>query len=153
MINKEKFNNLDPEKRIEKLRQLKRKMKKDAVEIDKIITDSEHQLKIDKIAEEVAPELRHIDVSALFDNLEGLEGQLRGTGETAEDKQQGYAPNTGYSDYKPVNARAEEQNIPVDHVGEIINIFRYESETDKVVDAVVASKSVPTKIKRYAGIG
>ena len=66
-INKRQLDRLSPEERIKKLRQLKSAKAKEVSELDTLIKQSTEELKTTKLAEEIAPEQKPVDISSLFE--------------------------------------------------------------------------------------
>ena len=66
-INKSELSKLSPEERIKKLKQLELAKKKEAEEIGDLIKASERELKTGKLAGEITPEQKPVDISRLFE--------------------------------------------------------------------------------------
>ena len=61
-IDKKELTKLSPEERIKKLKLMEEERKKEVNEIEELIKKSMHELKTDKIAGEIAPEQRAVDI-------------------------------------------------------------------------------------------
>ena len=74
-IDKRELSKLSPAERIKKLKLMEEERKNEVNEIERLIKESMQALKTDKIAEEVAPEQRAVDISRLFESSDqrGLE--------------------------------------------------------------------------------
>ena len=70
-IDKKEFAKLSPEERIRKLKELEEERKKEMNEIGALIKESMKELKTDKLAEEITPERKSVDISRLFESSEG----------------------------------------------------------------------------------
>lgn len=68
-IDKKELSKLLPQERIKKLKLMEEERKKEVDEIERLIKESMQELKTEKIAEEVAPEQRAVDISRLFETF------------------------------------------------------------------------------------
>src|SRR3989338_2822070 len=76
-IDKKELTKLSPEERIKKLRLMEEDRKKEVTEIERLIKESMHEIKTDKLADEIAPEQKAVDISKLFETTgEKLEKTL-----------------------------------------------------------------------------
>ncbi len=85
-VDKEELNKLPLRERIKRLKQLEEDRKEEIEEIDSLIKNSEKDLKTEKVAEEVSPEERDVDISRLFKGEgEELEKTVKKEAPAAED--------------------------------------------------------------------
>jgi hypothetical protein len=66
-IDKEELVKLSPQERIKKLKLMEEDRKKEVDEIEILIKQSMQELKTDKLADDIAPEQRAVDISRLFE--------------------------------------------------------------------------------------
>lgn len=168
-LNKEEIAKLSPKERIKRLKLMEEERKKEVDEIESLIKQSMQELKTDKIAEEVAPEPRTIDISRLFE-ARGEERLERTAREEAPPVAmvkgtKGYqAIIQTYQDYSQLKAfygivsmggsLTEEQIAAVGQIGERISTAeRYVPAGEKTASLLDASRAVLYKLKKETGLG
>lgn len=168
-IDKDKLSKLSPEERIKKLKLMEDERKKEVDEIGKLIKESMRTLATDKIAEEVAPGQRAVDISRLFEsgNREGLERaagkeanasfSMKGVKnyQTIAQTYEAYSQlSKFYSIVSMGGSLTEEQKAAIGQIGERINTAeRYMTEGEKAVSKLDASRVVLYKLKKEIGLG
>src|SRR3989338_8235542 len=70
-IDKKELAKLSPEERIKRLKLLEEERKKEGDEIEQLIKKSVQEMKNDKLAGEIAPEQKAVDISRLFETRGG----------------------------------------------------------------------------------
>ena len=167
-LDKKELAKLSPEKRIKKLKSMEEERKKEVGEIERLIRESMQELKTDKIAEEIAPGQRAVDISRLFEtrgeeNLEktAREGNspafMRGT-KGYQAITQTYQAYSQLSKFYTVVSRGgsltEDEKRMVGQIGERINTAeRYMTEGEKTVSKLDASRTILYKLKKETGLG
>lgn len=166
-IDKKELAKLSPRERIKKLKLLEQERKKEADEIGKLIQESMQALKTDRIAEEVAPEQKAVDISRLFEagGGEKLERTARkempaAFGKGAKGYQaivQTYEAYSQLSKFYSVvsmgGSLTEEQKAAIGQIGERINtVERYMTEGEKAASKLDASRIVLYKLKKETGL-
>ena len=163
-IDKKELDNLSPGKRITKLKEMEDERKKEVDEIERLIKDSMHELRTDKIAEEVAPRQREVDISRLFEaEGTGLERTAREAQTTAKGTR-GYQAmvqtyeaysqlSTMYSTVSMGGSLTEEQIASIGSIGERLNTAeRYMTEGEKAASKLDASRAVLYKLRKETGL-
>ena len=154
---------LSPEERIKKLKQLGEQRKKEVDEIGRLIKESEQELRTDRLADDIAPEQRAVDISSLFEaggeKLEKTVGNERfiGKGGGADYRifaqaYQDYSSLKKMAGYAATGKLTEGHLEVIDKIGERIDRTKYESLSSEVANILVASRAVLYKIRRYAGL-
>ena len=165
-IDKRELGRLSPEQRIRKLKLMEEDRKKEVNEIERMIKESIQELKIDKLAEEVAPEQKAVDISRLFETSAGntLERTARKEAK-ADSNTRGYQAITQiYQDYSQLkefygmvstgSGLSKEQISAIGQIGERIStVERYMTESEKSVSKLDASRMVLYKLKKETGLG
>ena len=141
--------------------------KKEVNEIEELIKKSVHELKTDKIADEIAPEQRAVDISRLFetkgeDRLERTARQeapsnlMRGNRgyQAMVQTYQAYSQLTKF--YGKIsmgeNLTAEERDT-INRIDEQIGVAeRYMTEGEKAASKLDASRAVLYKLKKETGL-
>ncbi len=151
---------MSPEDKIKKLKHLEEKEKKKIHEIEELIKESMRELRTNKIAKEVAPEARTVDISHLFEAEQTQEGRQA----AKEDAAGGYERiQQMYNDYtrlvrisNAVNLGynlTQEQKAAVGQIRERISTAdRYMSDTEKAASRLDASMAVLHKLRKDAGL-
>ena len=167
-IDKKELSKLSPEQRIRKLKLMEEDRKKEVNEIERMIKESIQELKIDKLAEEVAPEQRAVDISRLFETSAGNTLERTARKEAKEDlmkNTRGYQAITQiYQDYSQLkefygmvstgSGLTKEQISAVGQIGERIStVERYMTESEKSASKLDASRMVLYKLKKETGLG
>ncbi len=165
MIDKKELTKIPPQERIKKLKLMEDERKKEVDEIESLIKESIKEIKTDKLAEEIAPEQRVVDISRLFEMTgeQALERAAR-KGRAASLRGVRYPaflrPYEDYSQLKKLysilsigGSLTEDQLSLVGKIGERINKFqKYIPEGEKYVSILDASKAVLKKLKSETGI-
>ena len=168
-IDKKELSKLSPKERIKKLKLLEEERKKEVDEIEKLIKESMQALKTDKIAEEVAPEQRAVDISRLFEagggeKLERTARREAGTAAFGKGTKGYQAIVQTYEAYSQLSkfysvvsmggSLTEEQKASIGQIGERINtVERYMTEGEKAASKLDASRIVLYKLKKETGLG
>ena len=167
-FDKKELNRLSPQERIKKLKSMEEERKKEVDEIEKLIKESMQELKTDKIAEEIAPEQRVVDISRLFETRgeEKLERTVReGTSPAFMKGTKGYQAITQtYQAYSQLSqfytvvsmggSLTEDEKRKVGEIGERINTAeRYMTESEKAVSKLDARRMILYKLKKETGLG
>ena len=149
MINKAEFQKMKPEERIKKLKQLEEKSKGEVLEIEKLIKETDNELRIERIAEENVPHPAAVDITRLFEpEGEHLERTVKKETSETSQNQNYLALAQVYKDY----SKLKEQKEMIDKIGERLQRFKYESASEEVANLVVASRAALHKLRRYAGL-
>ena len=165
-IDKKQLTKLSPEERIKKLKLMEEERKKEVNEIEELIKKSMHELKTDKIAGEIAPEQRAVDISRLFET-KGEDRLERTAREEAPQLVKGtkayQAIVQTYEAYSQLtkfygkismggNLTAEERNT-INRIDEQIGVAeRYMTEGEKAASKLDASRMVLYKLKKETGL-
>ncbi|MBS3100617.1 hypothetical protein J4204_00615 [Candidatus Woesearchaeota archaeon] len=162
-LNKKELNKLSPEERIKKLRQLEEERKKEASEIEGLIRESMQELRTGKIAEDITPEHKAVDISRLFEaggeNLEKTAREesraaARGSGDYNLFSQALYDYNSSKKmlGYAATGALREEHIKAVDQIGMRLDKTKYQTASSEVLSIANATRAVIHQIKRYVGM-
>jgi hypothetical protein len=151
---------LSPEERIKKLRQLEEEGRKDADEIGALIKKSMQELRTDKLATDITPERKQVDISKLFEEEgERLERTVKKERPSGKAEYQSFMQTyQDYSSLKKMMGYAAEGALTEDHlkivdkIGERLDRTKYERLSDEVANMLVASRSALHKIRKYAGM-
>ena len=168
-IDKKELVKLSPEERIKKLKLMEEERKKEVSEIEQLIKESLQALKTDKIAEEIAPGQRAVDISRLFETGGGdrLEKTAREESRQASMSKgsKGYqAIIQTYEAYSQLSkfygiirqegSLTEEQLMAIGQIGERINrAEKYMTEGEKAASKLDASRIVLYKLRKETGLG
>ena len=167
-INKKELSRLSPEERIKRLKLLEEERKKEVNEIELLIKESMQEIKTDKLAEEIAPEQKAVDISRLFETTgeQRLERTAReeALAATFVKGTRGYTPiqqveytysqvnrlNSALSAYGALN---NEEKRLVGEIGErLTTAERYMTESEKVASKLNATKAVLYKLMKETGL-
>ena len=165
MIDKKEITKLPPQERIKRLKLMENERKKEVDEIELLIKESIREIKTDKLAEEIAPEQRVVDISRLFEirGEQALEGAAR-KGRANFIRGVSYPTFIQtYEDYSKLKklysilftsgSLTEDQLSLVGKIGERINRFqKYVPEGEKYTSILDASKAVLKKLRSESGI-
>lgn len=165
-INKKGIAKLSPEERIKKLKLMGDERKKEVEEIEELIKKSMQELKTEKLAEEISPEPKAVDISRLFETISGqrLERTAREEASPAAFTKgtkgyqafvhvyQDYSSLKKIMGYAVAGSLSEEQLEAVDKIGERLDKTKYESASSEIANLVVASRAALHKIRKYAGM-
>ena len=167
-IDKKELTKLSPEERIKKLKLMEEERKKEVNEIERLIKESMQELKTDKLAEEVAPEQRAVDISRLFesrgeDRLErtAREGAPHAFGRGTRGYQALVQTYEAYSQaiklYSSVSMGGslseEEKRLMGDIIERVNTAERYMTDSEKVASKLDATRAVLYKLKKETGLG
>lgn len=162
MLNKREMQKLKPEERIKRLKQMEGERKKEVLEIEQLLKETDKELRIEKIAEENAPHPAAVDITSLFEaEGERLERTLRKEVSEIPQNENYRAFSQAYDDYSRLKravgyaasgALNDEQREAIDKIGERLQRFKYESASEEIANLVVASRAALHKIRRYAGL-
>jgi hypothetical protein len=166
-IDKKKLSELSPEERIKKLKELQEEKKKDSSEINKLLKSSEKQLQAQRLADEISPRQREVDISQLFEIVAG--GQLEIT--VANESEGPIGEGTGtyqaftqlYSDYSQLkefydiasggSGLTREQLNAIGQIGERLNTAeKYMTEGERISHILDPSKTILYKLKKETGL-
>ena len=163
MIDKKELTRLSPEERIKKLKHMEGQRKKEVTEIEKLINESMQEIRTEKIAEEIAPKQKAVDISRLFQNSN--ETKLEKTaGQSSQKAATGYQTFAQtYNDYSILKEfhgvvaiggmlSSDEKKL-VGQIGERINVFeKYMSPSEKTANTLIASKMILYKLRKEIGL-
>jgi len=164
MIKEEELNKLSPEERVKRLRHILESRKREFAQIEELIKKSEKEVNTDKIAADVAPEPRTINITSLFEASGGqLEREVeKSNPNMSEDGMRtGYSAAQQYTDYYSLKkilpyaasgSLTEEQLQSIDKIGERLEKSKYRQTVKEIEDIVTASKATLSKIRKYAGL-
>ena len=165
-IDKSELNNLSPGARIKKLKQLEEERKKEAEEIGELIRKSMQELKTGKLAEEITPASKPVDISGLFEPGGGemLERTAKREGISMAKGTKSYqAFVQTYQDYSQLKgfygivatggSLTQEQLAAIGQIGErIVVAEKYMTESERTVSKLDASRAVLYKLKKETGL-
>ena len=164
-INKDELSKLSPKDRLKKLKLLEEERRKEVDEIGGLIKKSMQELRTEKLAEEIAPEQKPVDISRLFEV--NLEQKLERTANEAPAFAKGtkayQAVAQTYEVYSQLQkldrvfstygSLTEEQKNLVGQIGERITVAeRYMPEGEKTASLLDASRATLQKLKKETGI-
>jgi len=159
-IDKKELSRLSPGERLKKLKTLEEDSKKEVDEIGQLIRDSLKELKTGKLAEEITPEQKPVDISSLFEASKGLEKKANSeTGTKGKGDYQAFIQ--AYQDYSSLkkmmhyaasSGLMEEQIQIIDKIGERLDKTKYETVSAEIANIIVASRAALHKIKKYSGL-
>ena len=158
-IDKKELTKLSPEERIKKLKLMEEERKKEVNEIEELIKKSMQELKTDKIADEIAPGQRDVDISRLFEarGEEQLERTARKeTPPNLTGGTKGYQAIAqtyeAYSQLKAMGSGLTNEQI-ADIRDRLNTAERYMTESEKAASKLDASRAVLYKLKKETGLG
>ncbi len=154
-IDKKELTKLSPEERIKKLKLMEEERKKEVDEIEELIKKSMQELKTEKLAEDITPEQRTVDISRIFEST----GEQR-LERTAREEAPATALTKGAKSYQAVaqtyqdySQPAKEQRVATGPIGERINIAEsYVTEGEKTASKLDASRATAHKLKKETGL-
>jgi len=162
-FDKNELNKLPLRERIRRLKQLEGDRKKEIEEIDSLIKNSQRDLRTKKVAEEVSPEEREIDIASLFrPEEEELERTVREEAPPEEEAGEArylslqqavedYEELRGFGYASIEGGLSENQMEAIDQIGERLDRSKYTPSSKEIANLVVASRAALYKIKKYAG--
>lgn len=157
MIDKKELSSLSPEERLKRLKLMEEDRKKDVEEIGTLIKDSLKDIKNIKLADEVAPQARIVDISRLFEStgqgLEKISGKKDAPGILG--RMVGYQiigqANYDYSIFRKLDSLDEEKR-KIGDSGERVNLTeKYMTSGEKVASMVDSSRMVLYKARKQSG--
>ena len=166
-IDKKELTKLSPGERIRKLKLMEEERKKEVNEIERLIKESMHELKTDKIAEEIAPEPRAVDISKLFetsgeDRLERTAREeassniRRGTRgyQAMVQTYEAYSQLTEfYGKISMGESLTSDERNAINRIDEQIGVAeRYMTEGEKAASKLNASRAVLYKLRKGTGL-
>lgn len=164
-LDKKELSRLSPSERIKKLKLMEEERKKEVTEIERLIKESMQELKTDKIAEEIAPEQRAVDITRLFEaGGERLERTAREESPAALMKgTKGYqAFAQTYQDYSQLKkfygivsmggSLTEDQRSEIGKIGERVIIDRYAPLGEETANILDASRVILYKLEKETGL-
>ena len=154
---------LSPQERIKKLKQLEEERKKEGHEIERLIKESMQEIRTEKLAEDITPEQKPVDITKLFESggeqLERTvnnEKSARAAGkadyQVIAQAYQDYSSLKKMMGYAAEGSLTEEHLKAVDRIGERLDRTKYESASEEIANILVASKTALHKIRKYAGM-
>ncbi|HLC60220.1 MAG TPA: hypothetical protein VJJ52_02215 [Candidatus Nanoarchaeia archaeon] len=162
-IDKKEFAKLSPEERIRRLKLLEEERKKDATEIGQLIKQSMQELKTDRLAEEITPERKAVDISRLFEKESG--GKLEKTARQSNNAAAGnyqtitqvYQAYSQLREFYGIVAGGsnltQDQLKAIGQIGEKLNVAeKYMTESERTASKLNASKAVLYKLKKETGL-
>ena len=166
-LNKKELTKLSPQERIKKLKLMEEERKKEVTEIEVLIRESMRELKTGKIAEEITPERREVDISRLFeangeDNLERTARKdapralMKGNKgyQAIAQTYEAYSQLTKF--YGKISTGADltvEEKEAINRIDEQIGVAeRYMSEGEKAASKLDASRIVLYKLRKETGL-
>ena len=164
MIDTKEFTKLSPEERLKRLKQLEEERKKDANEIEQLIKQSMQEIRTDKLAGEIAPEQRAVDISRLFERengnkLERTAKQAKGASGSGSYQAvtQVYHAYSQLTEFYGIIAGGsgltQEQLKAIGQIGERLNVAeKYMTESEKTASKLNASKAVLYKLRKGTGL-
>ena len=168
-IDKQELSKFSPLERIKKLKLLEEERKKEADEIEQLIKKSMQELKTEKIAEEIAPELRPVDISSRFaetgeQRLERTAREeapatalMKGKGgyQTFSQAEYDYSQAKKFSGFVSMGySLTQEQVALVDEMGARRNVAERPMPVgEKLAKVLDASRMVLEKYRKEVGFG
>lgn len=163
MIDRKKLASLPPNERIEKLRLIEEARKKEHEEIETLIEESMSELNKNKIAKDIAPDTKAIDISNLFTKQGGklertIQSEQKPKGLFLKGNQNYQLFSQAYEDYQSLKmiigystrgALSQDQLSEIDAIGERLDKTRYENTSTELANMVIASRTVLNKIRNY----
>ena len=166
-IDKKELSKLSPAERIKRLRLIEEERKKEATEIERLIKEAMQELKTEKIAEEIAPEQRVVDISRLFEA--GGEQRLERTAREEAPPVALAKGTRGYITFEKVygnyqklksfyatvsmgGSLTEEQKIEAGKAGERLIQDRYASIGEETANLLNAGLNIFYKLEREVGL-
>ncbi|MBI4143308.1 hypothetical protein HY487_00325 [Candidatus Woesearchaeota archaeon] len=162
-IDKKELTKLSPEQRIKKLKLMEEEKKKEFDEIEKLIKDSMQELKIDKIAGEISPEQRTVDISSLFESSEGQKLEKTAKKAKSAGGARGYQAIAQVSyDYTQLKkfddiismgySLTEEQRAVIGKIGERVTADKYSTIGEETASLLDASRATLYKLEKELGL-
>ena len=165
-IDKSELNKLSPDARIKRLKQLEEESKKEAEEIGDLIKKSMQELRTGKLAEDIAPAQRPVDISGLFEPAGGerLERTAKQSAASMPKDTKSYqAFVQTYRDYSQLKnlygivsiggSLTQDQLAAIGQIGErIVKAEKYMTESERTASKLDASRAVLYKLRKETGI-
>ena len=166
-INKKELTRLSPQERIKRLKLMEDNRKKEVDEIGKLIKDSMREMKTEKLAEQITPDQKPVDISRLFEQTGGKLERTAKEGASAMALINGAkAYNVivqSYKDYAKLKqfygiistggALNEDQLASIGQIGERMNIVeKYLTEGEKTSSKLNPSRIILYKLRKETGV-
>lgn len=165
-IDKSELNKLSPGARIKKLKQLEEERKKEGEEIGELIRKSMQELKTGKLAEEITPASKPVDISGLFEPGGGemlertAKRESKGLGKDSKGYQAIAQTYEAYTQLQKLDKSlsvygnlTEEQLAAIGQIGERISkAEKYMTESERTASKLDASRAVLYKLKKETGL-
>ena len=161
-IHKEDLEKLAPEERIKKLKQMEEQRKKEVMQIEELIKKSLQEMRTNKIADEISPQQKPVDISRLFEPSHHFDSGIKKVTNEAPDVKYEKTIQV-YDDYSKLkhfygliatgSSLSEDQKAAVGKIGErITTAEKYMSESEKLASILDASRIVLYKLKKETGL-
>ena len=165
-IDKSELNRLSPDARIKRLKQLEEESKKEAEEIGDLIRKSMQELKTGKLAEEIMPAQKPVDISGLFEPGGGgrleraAKRESKGLGKDSKGYQAIAQTYEAYTQLQKLDKSlsiygnlTEEQLAAIGQIGERISkAEKYMTESERTASKLDASRAVLYKLRKETGL-
>ena len=163
-IDRKELERLDPEERIKRLKHLEVQRKKEVNEIEDLIKESEKQIRTRRLAEEITPEQRPINISTLFEVnvFNELEIQAKQEPIVAAGKIH-YLRTQTYNDYSKLrefhgivaggSSLTEEQLAAIGEIGQRLSVAeKYLTDSEKTASKLDSNRVLLYKLMKETGI-
>ncbi|MFH1642537.1 MAG: hypothetical protein ABIC04_06600 [Nanoarchaeota archaeon] len=150
-INKAELSKLKPADRIRKLKEIAEQSRKEILEAEKIINESEREIETIEVSKKVSvPESKRIEISDLFEPPPKTLEQKAEEGAELKHDQIQYMVNQAYSEAADLAYQEPSKEVldKVDALGERLEKINYRTLSDDVANRVVATRSIIYKIKK-----
>ena len=166
-INKQELSKLSPENRIKKLKSMEEEKKREVGEIGELIKKSMQELKTAKIADDITPEHKPVDISRLFETtgeqrLERTAKQEAPPGALVKGAKAYHAAAEVYEHYTKLRQfygivsaggnLTEEQKVEAGKIGERITEWKYRPSGQETADILNASLAIFYKLEQETGL-
>ncbi len=151
-LDKKKLGKLSAEERLRELKDFKEQRKKEEKEAEELIKRAEQEIaQRDSLPDIEVPQLQPVDISAMFEAPEGLEGTVHKEAPKQKEDSKGvaYTPSDNYSADQPSHYGAADSGIQREITIKMDDTVAYKSEVEKGAE-ISASKSVLKKIRDYS---
>ena len=160
-IHKDELDKLAPEERIKKLKHMEEMRKKEVKQIEEMIKDSMQELSVRKIADEITPPARQVDISRLFE-AEHEDTPARKAKEPIDEIRYEKVIQL-YDDYSKLKqlyhtisggaSLNPDQRAAVGQIGErILTAEKYIADGEKLASILDASRVVLYKLRKEVGL-
>lgn len=168
-IDKKKLNSLSPEDRIKKLKEMEKSIEEDKKrqidELTSMIKQSMQELRTGKLASEITPPQKKVEISELFerDNTQSLENTARESAVSKGSNAPYVSAVQVYEDYSHLKRMygevsqgsqlTREQLAVIGTIGERLTIAeKYMTDSEKISNVLDTSKSILYKLKKETGL-